>query len=156
MYPGSFNPITNGHVDIIRRSLKLFDEVVIVIAENPRKAKDDFFSVAERMALIRKVFAKEKRIRVDSCTGLVMEYARAHGITAMIRGLRATGDFENEFTMASMNRDLNPNVETVLMVTGRDWFFVSSSILKEIIGYGGNVRNYVPKVVMDAIRAKMR
>ena len=154
MYPGSFDPLTNGHVDIIRRALRLFDEVTIVIAGNPRKMQEAMFSVEERMELIRKVFPKEKRIKVDAWGGLVMTYARKHGITAMIRGLRATGDFENEFTMASMNRDLNPSVETVLMVTGRDWFFISSSTIKEVYAYGGDVKNYVPKPVIDAIRKK--
>jgi pantetheine-phosphate adenylyltransferase len=154
MYAGSFDPITNGHVDIIRRSLRIFDEVTVVVAENPRKLKTTLFSVEERMALIRKVFPREKKVRVDFCQGLVMDFARDHGITAMIRGLRAVGDFENEFMMASMNRGLNPKVETVFMVTGRDWFFVSSSILKEVMSFGGDVAEYVPKVVEEALRAK--
>lgn len=154
MYAGSFDPITNGHVDIIRRALHLFDEVTVVVAENPRKVKTSWFTVDERIALIRKVFPREKRIRVDFCDGLVMDFARKHGITAMIRGLRAVGDFENEFMMASMNRGLNAKVETVFMVTGRDWFFVSSSILKEVMSFGGDVSEYVPRVVEEALRGK--
>lgn len=154
IYAGSFDPITNGHVDIVRRSLNVFDEVVVLIAENPRKMSGRWFSVEDREELIRRVFASERRVRVDVCTGLVMDYARKHKISAMVRGLRAAGDFENEFMMASINRDLNPDVETVFMITSRDWFFVSSSLLKEVVTFGGDVSAYVPRVVAKALEKK--
>lgn len=156
MYPGSFDPITNGHIDIIQRSLKIFDKVTVLVAENPRKQRGGLFTVEERISLIEQVFAKEPRVKADQWDGLVMDYARQQEINVMIRGLRAVGDFENEFLMASMNRDLNSQVETVFMVTGRDWFFVSSSILKEVSGLGGDVQRYVPKPVWRALQQKRK
>lgn len=156
MYPGSFDPITNGHVDIIDRGLKAFDEIVVVVATNPRKqeSKSSLFSIDERVALIQDVFKDEPRIRVDISTGLIMDYARDNGICAVLRGLRAAGDFENEFMMASMNRGLNPEVDTFFMVTGHDWFFISSSILKEVFQFGGSVAEYVPPAVLEALEKK--
>lgn len=158
MYPGSFDPITNGHVDIIERGLKAFDEIAVVIATNPRKqdSASALFSVAERVQLIEEVFANEPRITVDVSTGLIMDYAREKQICAVLRGLRAAGDFENEFMMASMNRGLNPDVDTFFMVTGHDWFFISSSILKEVFQFGGSVAEYVPEPVLRALSQKIK
>ncbi|MGZ3657227.1 MAG: pantetheine-phosphate adenylyltransferase, partial [Bdellovibrionota bacterium] len=128
IYPGSFDPITNGHVDIIERSLKVFDEVVVVVAINLRKSasKNWWFAPEERLELIRNVFKGEKRVRADLCDGLIMDYARDHKVDAVLRGLRAASDFESEFMMAAINRELNEKVETYFMMTGKNLFFVSS------------------------------
>ena len=157
MYPGSFDPITNGHVDLVERSLKIFDEVIVVVAGNRRKSqkKGEFFTIEERVELIQSVFQGNDRVRVDTCEGLIMEYARKNEVGVVLRGLRAAGDFENEFMMASMNSGLNPEVETLFMVTGKDWFYVSSTIIKEVLSYGGDVSKYVSKQVMEAMGAKL-
>ncbi len=156
MYPGSFDPITNGHVDIIERGLRAFDEIVVVVATNPRKkeSKGSLFSIDERVELIKEIFKDDSRIRVDISTGLIMDYARDNGICAVLRGLRAAGDFENEFMMASMNRGVNSEVDTFFMETGHDWFFISSSILKEVFQFGGSVAEYVPAPVLKALENK--
>lgn len=157
IYPGSFDPITNGHIDIIERSLRVFDEVVVVVAMNLRKSsqKSGWFSPAERIDLIRKVFKGERRVKVDLCDGLIMDYARKHKVSAVLRGLRAASDFESEFMMAAINRELNEEVETVFMMTGKNLFFVSSTVLKEVAAFGGSIRPYVPKVVWDSVRKKL-
>jgi pantetheine-phosphate adenylyltransferase len=158
IYPGSFDPITNGHVDIIERSLKVFDEVVVVVAINLRKtaAKSWWFSPEERLQLIRDVFKGEKRVRADLCDGLIMDYAREHKVDAVLRGLRAASDFESEFMMAAINRELNENVETYFMMTGKNLFFVSSTVLKEVAAFGGNIQPYVPKAVSVAVKRKLK
>ena len=153
LYPGSFDPFTNGHVDIVQRSLKIFDEIIVVVAGNFKK-KESYFSMEERKDLISQVFKNEDRVKIDSCDGLIMDYAREKNAGVMIRGLRAVGDFENEFIMASMNQGLNQEVETFFMITSRDWYFLSSSVLKEVIGYGGDISSYVPEPVLKAINLK--
>lgn len=158
IYPGSFDPITNGHIDIIRRSLKVFDEVVIVVAMNLRKSsqKGSWFSPEERIALIREVFKNEKRVKADLCDGLIMDYARKNKVDAVLRGLRAASDFESEFMMAAINRELNENVETFFMMTGKNLFFVSSTVLKEVAAFGGSIRPYVPIPVWAAVKKKLK
>lgn len=158
IYPGSFDPITNGHIDIIQRSLRVFDEVVVVVAMNLRKAsaKNGWFSSEERIALIEEVFKNEPRVRVDLCTGLIMDYARDHKVSAVLRGLRAASDFESEFMMAAINRELNEDVETVFMMTGKNLFFVSSTVLKEVAAFGGSIRPYVPPPVWRAVKQKLK
>lgn len=158
IYPGSFDPITNGHIDIIRRSLTVFDKVIVVIASNLRKStpKGAWFTPEERLYLINKVFKNEKRVNGDIWTGLMMDYAKKSKANAVLRGLRATSDFENEFIMAAMNRELNPKVETFFMMTGRNLFFVSSSGLKEISAFGGSIQRYVPDVVLKAMQEKIK
>lgn len=158
IYPGSFDPITNGHIDIIHRSLKVFDEVVIVVAMNLRKSsqKGWWFTPEERMALIKDVFKGEKRVKVDFCDGLIMDYARKNKVSAVLRGLRAASDFESEFMMAAINRELNENVETVFMMTGKNLFFVSSTVLKEVAAFGGSIRPYVPAAVWAAVKKKLK
>lgn len=158
IYPGSFDPITNGHVDIIRRGLKIFDEVTVVVAMNLRKTtqKNWWFSPEERIELIQKTFKGDRRVKVDLCDGLIMDYAREHKVQGVLRGLRAASDFEGEFMMAAINRELNPNVETVFMMTGKNLFFVSSTVLKEVAAFGGSIRPYVPKVVWDATKNKLK
>ena len=158
IYPGSFDPITNGHLDIINRGIRIFDEVVVVVAMNLRKTtqKNWWFTPEERVDLIREVFKGERRVKVDTCDGLIMDYARRHKVAAVLRGLRAASDFESEFMMAAINRELNENVETVFMMTGKNLFFVSSTVLKEVAAFGGSIRPYVPKPVWAAVKEKVK
>jgi pantetheine-phosphate adenylyltransferase len=158
IYPGSFDPITNGHIDIIRRSLKVFDEVVVVVAMNLRKSssKSSWFTPEERIELIQKTFKGDRRVRADLCDGLIMDYARDNKVSGVLRGLRAASDFESEFMMAAINRELNSDVETVFMMTGKNLFFVSSTVLKEVAAFGGSIRPYVPKPVWDAVKLKLK
>jgi pantetheine-phosphate adenylyltransferase len=158
IYPGSFDPITNGHIDIIERSLKVFDEVTVVVATNLRKSsqKSWWFSPDERIDLIREVFRKEKRVKAELCDGLIMDYARDHKVDAVLRGLRAASDFESEFMMAAINRELNENVETFFMMTGKNLFFVSSTVLKEVAAFGGSIQAYVPRAVWLAVKQKLK
>ena len=142
IYPGSFDPITNGHVDIIERSLTVFDEITIVVAASSRKSP--LLTTDERVELVRDVFKGKRKIKVDRWDGLIMDYARNHKAHAVIRGLRAASDFEYEFMMAAMNKNLNPEVETFFMMTGQNLFFISSSMIKELFRFGGDISPYVP------------
>ncbi len=152
VYPGSFDPVTNGHLDIIQRSLACFarpeDRLVVAVADNPRKTP--LFSVDERQAHIRDAVA-DPRLEVDSFDGLLIEYVQRRGATAVIRGLRALADFEFEFQLAHMNKRLAPGVETLFMMTGERDFFVSSSLVKEVAMFGGDVSALVPRGVWQAL-----
>jgi pantetheine-phosphate adenylyltransferase len=154
IYPGSFDPITNGHLDILDRTLQLFSEVIIVVAGTGHK--DPLFTPEERVDLIREVVKGRKNVKVDRCPGLIMDYAREHGLSAVIRGLRAASDFEYEFMMASMNKTLNPDVETLFMMTGQNLYFVSSSMVKELFRYGGDISQYVPKPVLQRLKERFK
>ena len=152
VYPGSFDPITNGHIDLVKRTLCVFDRVVVAIATNPDK-DDHLFSVEERLEMIREVFKKlGKRVRVDSFEGLLVNYAEKTGARVIIRGLRAISDFEYEFQMAMMNRGLKPNIETLFMMTGESYFYISSRLVKEVVSLGGDVSELVPKNVLRRLR----
>ena len=153
IYPGSFDPITNGHLDILDRALDLFPEVVIVVAGTGNK--NPLFTPEERVQLIREVTADRKGVKVDRWPGLIMDYARTHQISAVIRGLRAASDFEYEFMMASMNKQINPGVETLFMMTAQNLFFVSSTMIKELFHYGGDISSYVPRAVMEQLKEKI-
>jgi pantetheine-phosphate adenylyltransferase len=153
IYPGSFDPITNGHLDILDRSLSLFSEVTILVAGTGHK--NPLFTLEERVDLIREVTVHRKGVKVDRWAGLIMDYAREHHISAVIRGLRAASDFEYEFMMASMNKQLNPDVETLFMMTAQNLYFVSSSMIKELFHYGGDISDYVPKGVVARLREKI-
>ncbi len=152
IYPGSFDPITNGHLDILDRALAVFPEITLVVAGSGQK--NPLFTPDERVEIIREVVKGRKGVRVDRWPGLIMEYATQNKINAVIRGLRAASDFEYEFMMASMNKNIHPGVETLFMMTGQNFFFVSSSMVKELARYGGDISPYVPEVVVQALKNK--
>lgn len=154
IYPGTFDPITNGHLDILDRALHLFDEVIVVVAGSA--GKNPLLSPEERVDLIREVIGSRPGVKVDLWGGLIMDYAREHHISSVIRGLRAASDFEYEFMMASMNRELNSSVDTLFMMTANHLYFVSSTMVKELFTYGGDISPYVPKAAMQRLRAKQK
>jgi pantetheine-phosphate adenylyltransferase len=145
VYPGSFDPITNGHVDIIKRGLRMFDELIILIAYNQNKKT--LFSVEERSEMIREVIKDCKNIRVDCSDGLLVDFVRDSGANVILRGLRALSDFEYEFQLALINRRLNREAETVFLMTGYKWFYTSSTIIREAASLGGSVKGLVPEIV---------
>lgn len=145
VYAGSFDPPTNGHLDIIERASKVFDRVVVAVASNVKKAP--LFTQDERIEMLREVVADNPRVEVDRIEGLLVEYATARGATAVIRGLRAVADFEYEFQMACMNHHLAPTVETIFLMTAQEYFYVSSSLVKEVASFGGDVTRFVPASV---------
>jgi pantetheine-phosphate adenylyltransferase len=152
VYPGSFDPITNGHVDIIKRGLGVFDELIVLIAHNPNKKT--LFSVEERVEMIQEVIRDYKNVRVDSFDGLLVEYVKVAGANVILRGLRALSDFEYEFQLALINRRLNRDVETVFLMTGYKWFYTSSTIINEAASLGGSVKGLVPEIVNQKLVEK--
>lgn len=152
VYPGSFDPITNGHVDIIKRSLGVFDELIVLIAYNPNKKT--LFSVEERVEMIREVVRDHKNIRVDSFDGLLVDYVKTAGANVILRGLRALSDFEYEFQLALINRRLDRDIETVFLMTGFKWFYTSSTIINEAASLGGSVKGLVPEIVYQKLQQK--
>jgi pantetheine-phosphate adenylyltransferase len=152
IYPGSFDPITNGHLDVIQRAAKLFDEVVVAVAFNEQK--HSLFKADERVALIRETTTGISNIRVSRFDGLLVDFARSQGASAVVRGLRAVSDFEFEFQMALMNRKLEPGIETIFMMPAEKYTYLSSRIVKEIGRLGGNVDAFVPELVAAALRQK--
>ena len=153
IYPGSFDPITNGHLDIIARAAILFDEVIVSVAQND--AKQSLFTVEERLDLIRRT-ARQPNVKVTQFDGLLVNYARECGACAVIRGLRAVSDFEFEFQMALMNRKLNASVETIFLMPKEEYTYLSSRIVKEIARLGGEVGAFVPESIGEALREKFR
>jgi pantetheine-phosphate adenylyltransferase len=154
IYPGSFDPLTNGHVAIIQRGLKVFDRLVVAVANNPEKKP--MFTVGERKAMIAEALGDDPRVEVDSFDALLVDYARRKGVHTVLRGLRAVSDFEYEFQIANMNRHLLPDVETVFVMTGEDYFFVSARLVREVATFGGDVSAFVPPNVLDALRRKLK
>jgi pantetheine-phosphate adenylyltransferase len=152
IYPGSFDPMTNGHLDILDRALQIFSEVTIVVAGTGQK--NPLFSPEERIEIIRDAVKDRKNVKVDRWSGLIMDYARENDVSAVIRGLRAASDFEYEFMMAAMNKQIHPKVETLFMMTGQNLYFVSSSMVKELARYGGDISAYVPETVLQALKTK--
>jgi pantetheine-phosphate adenylyltransferase len=152
LYPGSFDPLTKGHVDIVQRALKLFPKIIIGVAMNVRKLP--LFDLEERVDLWREVLDGDPKVEIDSYVGLLVDYARAKNVSAIIRGLRAVSDFEYEFQMAHMNHNLAPDIETFFMMTGPDCFYVSSQTVKEVASLGGNVENMVPPQVARRLKEK--
>jgi len=156
VYPGSFDPITNGHIDLVERTLRVFDHVIVAIATNPIK-DDSLFSVQERLEMIREVFRPfGRRVRADSFEGLLVDYAENLGAGVIIRGLRAVSDFEYEFQMTTMNRGLKPKLETLFMMTGESYFYISSRLVKEVMSLGGDVSSLVPQHVLKKLREKFK
>jgi len=154
IYPGSFDPITNGHVDLVNRTLRVFDKVVVAIATNPDK-DHSLFTVQERLQMIDEVFASANgRVSADSFQGLLVDYAERRGASVVIRGLRAISDFEYEFQMAMMNHRLKPKLETFFMMTGESEFYTSSRLVKEVVSLGGNVAGLVPDNVLKKLKEK--
>jgi pantetheine-phosphate adenylyltransferase len=152
IYPGSFDPITNGHVDIIKRGMRIFDEIVILIAHNPNKVY--LFSIEERMEMIREIFSDTKEVRVDSYSGLLVDYLKISGANIILRGMRALSDFEYEFQMALMNRRQTKKIETVFLMSGFKWFYTSSKLIKEVVSLGGSVKGLVPDSVNQKLMGK--
>lgn len=153
IYPGSFDPITNGHVDIIERGLKVFDLVVVAVLENPKKRP--LFTTKERVRMIQEIFASRKDVEVRAFDGLLVDFARAQGTRVVIRGLRAISDFEYEFQMALMNRSLAPDIETFFMMPSVHYSFLSSNLVREVAGLGGSVEGLVPGTVARRLRNKL-
>ena len=151
MCPGSFDPVTNGHVDVITRAASLYDELVVAVLVNPGKA--GLFSVEERMQLMREAAAELPNVVVDSFSGLLVDYCLSHDLPVVVKGLRAVGDFEYELQMAQMNREL-AGVETLFVPTAPQVGHLSSSLVKQIAGFGGDVSRLVPKGVLDRLLAK--
>lgn len=153
IYPGSFDPITLGHLDIIRRIAPLFSELTVLVANSRRKQY--LFSLEERVALIRENLAGLNNVKIDKCDGLVTDYAAASGANVMVRGLRAVADFEYEFAMANMNRHLKESIETMIVFTKPEYSFVASTMVKEVAFYGGDLTSLVPENVGRALRKKL-
>jgi pantetheine-phosphate adenylyltransferase len=154
IFPGSFDPLTNGHVDIVLRSTQLFERVLIAVLVNPDK--QPLFTAAERVETIREVFREYPNVEVDTFEGLLVEYARRRRASALVRGLRAVSDFEYEFQMALMNRHLEPTLETVFMMPAEQYTYLSSRLIKEVFSLGGEVRGLVPSVVEERMRKKQK
>ncbi|HEV2748914.1 MAG TPA: pantetheine-phosphate adenylyltransferase [Gemmatimonadales bacterium] len=152
VYPGSFDPVTRGHEDLIRRARRLADRLVVAVAVNP--AKQPLFTLDERVALIRQV-VEDPAIEVRAFDGLLVEFARATGATLIVRGLRAISDFEYEFQMALMNRNLAPGIETVFLVPAFDLTYLSSSLVREVARFGGDVSSLVHPAVQQALKKKL-
>lgn len=154
IYPGSFDPLTNGHLDVVQRAAKLFDRVVIAVAKN--EGKHPLFTLEERVELVRQAVGHMPTIEVDAFDGLLMNYVEAKSAQAVVRGLRAISDFEFEFQLALMNRKLNERVETIFMMPKDTYTFLSSRIVKEIARLGGDVSSFVPEHVRTALLAKVK
>jgi pantetheine-phosphate adenylyltransferase len=151
IYPGSFDPLTNGHLSLIQRGLRMFDRLVVAVVSNPKKTP--LFSVEERKQLIREA-CPDPRVEVDDFQGLLVDYVKKKQINVILRGLRAVSDFEYEFQMANMNRKLDPDFETVFMMTGEDYFYISSQMVREVASLGGNVSDLVPENVLKKLRTR--
>jgi pantetheine-phosphate adenylyltransferase len=154
IYPGSFDPITYGHIDIIERALEIFDNVIVAIANNAEKKA--LFTVEERLEMVKSIFKDTPNVIVDSFKGLLVNYVAKTNAIVILRGLRATSDFEYEFHMASMNRSLNTHLDTLFMMTSKDYFFVSSRTIKEVASLGGAVEGLVPNLVVRRLKEKFK
>ncbi len=153
IYPGTFDPITNGHLDLIERAGDLFDEIVVAVADRPEK--NPLFSLVERVEMARQVLSPFPKVRVEPFTGLLVEFARAQGAKVILRGLRAVSDFEYEFQLAAMNRRLSGNgLETIFMMPGEAYTFLSSSLVKEVARLGGPIEGFVPPPVVEKLRER--
>ena len=152
LFPGSFDPVTNGHIDVIRRAGKLFDKLIVAVAVN--ESKDAMFTLDERTELLKKACKGIPRLEIICFEGLLMNAVKTYGTSAVVRGLRAISDFEYEFQMAMMNRELDPNYETVFLMSSPSYSFVSSRMIKEIVKLGGDVSPFVPPAIAEALKRK--
>src|SRR4051794_41029116 len=152
LYPGSFDPPTNGHLSIIHRGLKMFDGLIVAVLMN--SAKDALFSVEERVELLHGAVGKDARVEVKTFSGLLVKFAEQEGVNTILRGLRAVSDFEYEFQMANMNRKLDREIETLFMMTGEDYFYISSRFVRDVARLGGDVSGLVPQNVLGALRKR--
>ncbi len=154
VYPGSFDPITLGHEDVARRTLRIADRLIVGVAHTSTQAKRGMFSIEERVRLIREVFADDPAVEVTPFQGLLVDFARAQGAHFVIRGLRAVSDFEYEFQMAQMNRELWPEIETLFLTPDQDYSFLSASLVREVFALGGDVSRFVSPTVLEAMTAR--
>lgn len=154
IYPGTFDPITNGHSDLIQRACRLFDRVIVAVAANPKKAP--LFNLDERVALAREVLAGMEKVEVCGFDSLLADFAREQGAAVILRGLRAVSDFEYEFQLAGMNRRLAPGVETIFLTPAEKYTFISSSLVKEVASLGGDIEDFVDAKVKAALNNRMR
>ena len=152
IYPGSFDPVTNGHLDIVERGFSIFDKIIVAILLNP--SKDALFSVEERMEMLQTSMKKFSHVEFDTFDGLLVDYAHKRKAHAILRGMRAVSDFEYEFQMALMNRRLRRDIQTVFLMTGLRWIFTSSSIIKEAAQFGGDIKDMVPPIVNKKLQKK--
>ena len=152
VYPGTFDPVTNGHVDLAERSLRMFDKVIVAVAENPKK--QPLFDLPERIAMFRKATVGFRNLVIEGFDGLLVDYVREKKAVAIIRGLRAVSDFEYEMQMALMNRRLDEDIETVFLMPSEEYSFITSTIVKEAASYGGDVSSLVPRIVVQKLRKK--
>ncbi len=152
VYPGTFDPLTNGHVDIISRGARLFDRIVVAILINAEKAP--LFSMEERVEIAREVFKDQRNVEIDTFDGLLVDYVERRHAQVVVRGLRAVSDFEFEFQMALMNHRLNPTIDTVFMMPAEQYTYISSRLIKEVFALGGRVHGLVPEVVEERLRGK--
>ncbi len=153
VYPGSFDPITNGHLDIIKRSAKTFDKLIVAVLNNPNKTP--MFDLEERVDLIRQSISDLNNVEIDCFSGLLIDYMQNKNVNVIIKGLRTISDFEYEFQMALMNRKLNKEIETLFMMTNSDYSYLSSSLVKEAFRFGGNIENLVPDIVIQKMKEKL-
>lgn len=154
VYPGSFDPATNGHLDIIKRSGALFDKVIVAVLNNPNKKP--LFTVSERVDILRRTCGNLKNVEIDSFSGLLMDYAKSKNANAIVKGLRAVSDFEYELQMAHMNNKLNPDIETMFIMTSCKYSYLSSSLVKEVAQFGGCIRGLVPEEIVEDIYRKFK
>ncbi len=154
IYPGTFDPLTNGHLDLIERGLRIFDEIIVAVAPSPKK--QPLFTLEERLRIIGEAVKDCKNVRIEAFNGLLVDYVREGGGIAIIRGLRAVSDFEYELQMALMNRRLDMNIETVFMMPSEEYSFLTSTIIKEVASFGGSVKGLVPEAVEKALKKKFK
>ena len=154
IYAGTFDPFTKGHQNIIERALKLFDGVTIVLAKSP--IKKPLFTLEQRMEMLRELYLDNDKVSIDSWGGLIVDYAKSKKIHTLIRGLRPTGDFESEFQMSSMNNKLCGDIETVFFMTEGQYYFISSTLVRELHGHGGDISDFVPETILNYLRRNVK